>query len=274
MNARMRTVARICLSLVLVACAWPQSPHSALEVAKRELKDKTVLLRGFPMGSKLKYTAQGELIDPHPGVWTVDGYLRVERVELKNGELKISGKRVCGIYNRTKKMMEWKTYKDKVELRFAIGDPTVIENALNRVFIRAPEKLADQAPAFWKKFLSEGEKAPSAPGETAASVRKCADPVNGIYRVCDGVQRPELNYRPEPEFSQFARRFRITGKPSLSCVVDQNGSIRDIEIVRPAGAGLDEQAAATLSVWRFTPAMREGKPVSVRIAVDFEFHLY
>lgn len=38
--------------------------------------------------------------------------------------------------------------------------------------------------------------------------------------------------------------------------------------------GLDQKAVEAVSRWRFTPSMKEGKPVTVEIAVEVEFHLY
>jgi len=38
--------------------------------------------------------------------------------------------------------------------------------------------------------------------------------------------------------------------------------------------GLDEKAMEAVRQWRFTPAMKDGTPVAVQIAVEVSFHLY
>jgi protein TonB len=38
--------------------------------------------------------------------------------------------------------------------------------------------------------------------------------------------------------------------------------------------GLDEAAVDTVRMWRFEPAMKDGKAVRVQINVEVNFHLY
>jgi Gram-negative bacterial TonB protein C-terminal len=40
-------------------------------------------------------------------------------------------------------------------------------------------------------------------------------------------------------------------------------------VVHPLGMGLDENAVATVSTWRFAPATKDGQPVAVAV---YEFH--
>jgi outer membrane biosynthesis protein TonB len=46
---------------------------------------------------------------------------------------------------------------------------------------------------------------------------------------------------------------------------------RDVQPVRPVGHGLDQQALAAVSRYRFTPAMKNGEPVPVKIMVEVNF---
>lgn len=40
------------------------------------------------------------------------------------------------------------------------------------------------------------------------------------------------------------------------------------------GMGLDEKAIEAIKTWKFEPAMKDGHPVRVEIAVETDFHLY
>lgn len=40
------------------------------------------------------------------------------------------------------------------------------------------------------------------------------------------------------------------------------------------GKDLDEKAIKAVQRWKFKPAMLDGKPVAVQIAVEISFHLY
>jgi TonB family protein len=58
-------------------------------------------------------------------------------------------------------------------------------------------------------------------------------------------------------------------------IVDAQGLPRNIKILSPLGAGLDEQAVAAVSRWKFKPAEQKGNgPVPVEIAIEVDFHRY
>ena len=101
--------------------------------------------------------------------------------------------------------------------------------------------------------------------------------INGVtqtvYRVGKGVTAPRITYNPEPEFSDEARKKKIDGVVTLSMVVTSEGNTDQIKVVKGLGHGLDEKAMDAVSKWKFQPATKDGKPVSVEIAVEVDFHL-
>lgn len=96
----------------------------------------------------------------------------------------------------------------------------------------------------------------------------------GVFRVGGGVSAPVLVYKPEPEFSEEARKAKYQGVVTVACVVGPDGRVRDMQIVHPLGMGLDEKAMEALKTWRFEPAKKDGVPVAVKVAVEVDFHLY
>jgi TonB family protein len=96
----------------------------------------------------------------------------------------------------------------------------------------------------------------------------------GVFRVGGGVSAPVPIYRPEPEFSEEARKAKYQGAVTVVCVVGPDGRVRDVQVTRPLGMGLDEKAIEAVKEWRFQPAKKDGVPVAVRILVDVDFHLY
>jgi TonB family protein len=80
-------------------------------------------------------------------------------------------------------------------------------------------------------------------------------------------------YKIEPEYSVPARQAKIQGSVVLSMVVDASGLTRQISVLRPLGMGLDQQAMAAVSQWRFKPGMKDGKPVNIRTKVEVNFRL-
>ena len=84
---------------------------------------------------------------------------------------------------------------------------------------------------------------------------------------------PRLISRPEPEYSFAARVMRLQSDIRAELVIEADGAPRRIEIFRPAGFGLDEQAVACLLKWKFLPAQKNGRPVPVEGNVRLRFHL-
>jgi TonB family protein len=81
-------------------------------------------------------------------------------------------------------------------------------------------------------------------------------------------------YRPEPPYTEEARKAKLSGVVTLAIVVDAQGNPRDIHIMRSLGMGLDEKAVETVSTWKFKPATRKDVPVAVRMIVEITFRLF
>jgi protein TonB len=85
-------------------------------------------------------------------------------------------------------------------------------------------------------------------------------------------EAPVPIHRPAPEYPAWARENGITGKVLLRVLVDQQGSVRRIAVVRGV-KGLTEAAQDALREWRFRPATDRGRPVAVWVEIPVEFRL-
>lgn len=95
----------------------------------------------------------------------------------------------------------------------------------------------------------------------------------GVYKIGGGVSAPVATYKPEPEYSEEARKAKYQGEVWLSVVVDEKGVPQQIKVTRKLGLGLDEKAIEAVSKWRFKPGMKDGKPVAVQATIAVSFHL-
>jgi protein TonB len=95
----------------------------------------------------------------------------------------------------------------------------------------------------------------------------------GVFRVGGGVSAPVALFRPDPEYSEEARKAKYSGAVLLSIVVDIEGKARDIKVVKSLGMGLDEKAIEAVQKWKFKPGMSGGKPVNTRATIEVNFRL-
>ena len=96
----------------------------------------------------------------------------------------------------------------------------------------------------------------------------------GTYSVGGGVSAPIPIYKPEPPYSEEARKAKYQGTVVILIIVDAHGSVTDARIMKPLGLGLDEKAVETVRTWKFKPGMRNGIPVPVRVMVEVTFRLF
>lgn len=88
-----------------------------------------------------------------------------------------------------------------------------------------------------------------------------------------GVTPPRATYSPDPEYDDASRRAKLSGSVVLSIVVTKEGNVGDPKIVQSLSPNLDKQAVKAVSKWKFTPAMRDGKPIAVQIKVEVTFRI-
>jgi periplasmic protein TonB len=96
----------------------------------------------------------------------------------------------------------------------------------------------------------------------------------GVFSVGGNISAPIPIYKPEPPYSEEARKAKYQGVVVLSIIVDAQGNVQDVRVVKPLGLGLDEKAQETVKTWKFKPALRNGAPVPVRVMVEVTFRLF
>lgn len=87
-------------------------------------------------------------------------------------------------------------------------------------------------------------------------------PVGGMEAIQQQVQYPDI-----------AKRAGIEGRVIVQFVVDAEGHVREPEVVRGLGAGLDEAAVAALESTEWKAGEQNGEPVHVRMAFPVTFQL-
>jgi TonB family protein len=83
---------------------------------------------------------------------------------------------------------------------------------------------------------------------------------------------PRVVSAPPARFSQQAGT-NIKGMCVLNVMVEPDGHTSHIRVVKGIDKDLDEEAIRAVKTWKFKPAMLNGKPVAVQIAVEVAFNL-
>ena len=97
---------------------------------------------------------------------------------------------------------------------------------------------------------------------------------NRIYRLPEVTQRAKVISKPEPQYTEAARKNQVTGSVVLSVIFSETGEVTSIRAVRLLPDGLTEKAIAAARQIRFVPAMRNGQSVSVYMQLEYNFNLY
>jgi protein TonB len=88
------------------------------------------------------------------------------------------------------------------------------------------------------------------------------------------LQRARVISKPEPQYTEDARRNQVTGTVVLRVVFASSGQVEQIRAVRSLPFGLTERAIAAARQIRFEPAKRNGQAVSVSMQLEYNFNLY
>ena len=80
--------------------------------------------------------------------------------------------------------------------------------------------------------------------------------------------------KPEPGYTEDARRHQTTGTVVLKAVFASSGRVEKIVVLKPLPYGLTEKAKMAARNIRFIPALKDGKYVSMYIQLEYNFNLY
>ena len=96
-----------------------------------------------------------------------------------------------------------------------------------------------------------------------------------IFRPGDGVTLPTVVREMKPKYTPEAMEKKIQGSVWLEAVVLETGDVGDVVVTRSLDAefGLDQQAIAATTQWKFKPGTKDGKPVAVWVTIELTFTL-
>ena len=97
---------------------------------------------------------------------------------------------------------------------------------------------------------------------------------DGPIQIGQGIAPPLTLTRVSPLYTESARRARIQGVVILEAVIDREGNVGEVKVLKGLGFGLDENAANAVARWKFKPARTgDGRAVSVYFRLTVDYHL-
>lgn len=93
-----------------------------------------------------------------------------------------------------------------------------------------------------------------------------------VFRVGGGIREPRRIAGGAPEYPAIARSVRVQGVVILEAVIDAQGTIERVKVLKSAPL-LDGAAVEAVKGWRYTPTLLNGVPVSVLMTITINFTL-
>ena len=98
--------------------------------------------------------------------------------------------------------------------------------------------------------------------------------VNGerVYRGKEVSQPAIVTDKPEPQFTNQARKKKTHGTVEIRAVLKSTGELTVLNVLKRLPNGLTEQALDAAPQIKFKPALLDGKPVSQIILLQYNFN--
>ena len=118
-----------------------------------------------------------------------------------------------------------------------------------------------------------GENSGGGKGSAPATGAEGTD-YNRIFKGSDVTTRARVLSKPEPQYTESARKYAVQGTVVLRAIFSNSGEVTNIRVMRRLPHGLTERAVGAAKLIRFTPALKDEHPVSTYIQLEYNFNLY
>ena len=96
---------------------------------------------------------------------------------------------------------------------------------------------------------------------------------DGPIQVGGDVKAPEKISSVQPSYTEIARKARIQGVVIVQAIIDKQGNVTNVKVLKGLPMGLDEAAVDAIKQWKFKPATLNGRPVTVYFNLTVNFKL-
>lgn len=86
-----------------------------------------------------------------------------------------------------------------------------------------------------------------------------------------GMIKPQVVHQVQPRYTPGALRAGVQGTVIVEAIIDEQGSVDNVRVLRGLPMGLDKSAIEAIQQWRFKPATMSNKPVKVYFTLTVNF---
>lgn len=97
---------------------------------------------------------------------------------------------------------------------------------------------------------------------------------NRTFTMREVTQKARIRGKPEPLYTESARKFGITGTVRVRVILSASGEVRGITLVTRLPHGLTQKAIEAARRIKFEPAIKDGRPVSQYATIEYNFNIY
>jgi TonB family protein len=96
----------------------------------------------------------------------------------------------------------------------------------------------------------------------------------GPYTHKEVSRRAVIVFKPEPSYTEDARRNGVSGAIRIRAVLAGDGAVRNVSVVTQLPYGLTEKAVNAARHLLFFPAEKDGVKVSQYVTLEYNFNIY
>ncbi len=138
------------------------------------------------------------------------------------------------------------------------------------VFSSVADIEAD-SPMLTRSWSTEDEKPPAEKKIDESEYEKLK--TRDAEEICDTITHPVVIEKVNPKYPEEARKEKIMGLVTVEAVINENGTVDDLEVLDSAHESLSVAAVDAIEQWKFEPALCDGKPVGVYYNLTVAFRL-
>ena len=150
-----------------------------------------------------------------------------------------------------------------------IHEPLLLAAQSAQKYIALSAKLSNSKREEWNDRM-----------ESLRDFVELSDPKNSglgerqVFSTKEVTTKARVLSKPEPQYTEEARRNQVTGTIVLRAIFAADGKVRAIRPVKDLPHGLTEMAISAARQIRFIPATKDGRKVSMYIQLEYNFNLY